>query len=94
MKKKLYLLETISVHRLLYVLEADSKYDVEDLYNEGCLGDETFQEHVGEMTFSTREITKKEFLEMFDNMHSYSKDMSLKEKEKYIYKGKKNASSS
>lgn len=90
MTKKLYLLETISIHKMLYAVEASSENEVENLFNEGVLIQEMGQDYMGEITFSTQEITKDQYIEIFDKINDYLKKIPKKDKEKFIYKEGKN----
>ena len=70
MKKKLYIVDTISTFRCRYVIEADElghAYDEVTMVSSGSEADmfaEVTQRHLGETIIDGREITKKEF----DNM--------------------------
>ena len=70
MKKKLYIVDTISTFRLRYVVEANElehAYDEVTMVSSGSEDDmfpEVTQRHLGETIVDGREITKKEF----DNM--------------------------
>lgn len=89
MAKKLYLVETISVFRMRYVVEAKEESHAADevIY---LLGDSDFQEfsqhHVDECITSTREISKKEYIEIFDKDNDYLKEWNNIQKMKYVHK--------
>lgn len=70
-----YLVETVSVFRMRYVIEANNASDAKDevTMNVGELR-EFSQLHVDEMITSTREIDKAEYLRLFDEDNDYLKD--------------------
>jgi hypothetical protein len=74
MKKKMpkYLVETVSMFRMRYVVEANNASDAKDevSMNEGNLH-EFSQLHVDEMITSAREIDKAEYLRLFDEDNAY-----------------------
>lgn len=67
-----YLVETISMFRMRYVVEANNASDAKDevSMNEGNLS-EFSQYHVDEMITSAREIDKAEYLRLFDEDNDY-----------------------
>lgn len=67
-----YLVETISMFRMRYVVEANNASDAKDevSMNEGNLR-EFSQLHVDEMITSTREIDQTEYLRLFDEDNDY-----------------------
>jgi hypothetical protein len=70
-----YLVETVSIFRMRYVIEANNASDAKDevSMNDGELR-EFSQYHVDEMITSTREIDKTEYLRLFDEDNDYLKD--------------------
>jgi hypothetical protein len=86
MQKK-YLVETISVFRMRYVVEADCAEHAKDevTMNMGDLA-ELSQYHLDEMISSTREIDTAEYLRMFDEDNDYLKDWSDEHKLGWINK--------
>lgn len=68
-----YLVETISVFRMRYVVEAECAQHAKDevtMNNDGQLH-EFSQLHIDEMITSTREIDRAEYLRLFDEDNSY-----------------------
>lgn len=68
-----YLVETISVFRMRYVVEAECAEHAKDevtMNNDGQLH-EFSQLHIDEMITSTREIDRAEYLRLFDEDNSY-----------------------
>jgi hypothetical protein len=67
-----YLVETVSVFRMRYVIEANNASDAKDevTMNMGDLS-EFSQYHVDEMITSTREIDTTEYLRLFDEDNDY-----------------------
>ena len=88
--KKLVLVDTISQHRIRYVVEVED--DIKDALDEVVMkGDNTgfhefSQEHLGQMTISHREISKEEYLSLFDKDNDYLESWTEEEKLKFINK--------
>lgn len=83
----LYLVETVSIFRHRYVVEAKEESHAMDevvcgLEKEGF--HEFSQHHVGESITSAREISKKEYFELFDKDNDYLKNWDKKQKLKFI----------
>ena len=71
-----YLVETVSVFRMRYVVEAKNASDAKDEVTM-CVSEDLkdfSQLHVDEMITSTREIDKAEYLRLFDEDNVYLKD--------------------
>ena len=89
MKKKLYVVDIMSTFRLRYVVEAEEESHALDevVLNEHRTDFKEFsQEHIGTHVFSSREISDKEYLELFDKDNDYLKDWSKKQKLNQINK--------
>jgi hypothetical protein len=71
-----YLVETVSVFRMRYVVEAKNASDARDevTMNVGDNFHEMSQLHLDEMITSTREIDTAEYLRIFDEDNVYLKD--------------------
>jgi hypothetical protein len=71
-----YLVETVSVFRIRYVVEAKNASDARDevTMNVGDNFHEMSQLHLDEMITSTREIDTAEYLRIFDEDNVYLKD--------------------
>ena len=90
MEKKLYLVETVSIFRHRYVVEAKEAEHANDevvmnatgVYNEDW--NEFSQKHVGEDIVSTREITADEYFKIFDEDNDYLKQWTDVEKMQFI----------
>jgi len=72
--KKLYVVETISMFRMRYVVEAkEAEHAADEVVF--SLGNTEFKEfsqhHVDEVITSTREITQEEYLKQFDIDNDY-----------------------
>ena len=82
-----YLVETVSVFRMRYVIEANNASDAKDevTMNMGDLS-EFSQYHVDEMITSARQIDKKEYLRLFDEDNEYLKAWSKEQKLNWINK--------
>jgi hypothetical protein len=87
--KKLFLVETVSVFRMRYVVEAKEEEHATDEVVMG-LGKDDFKEfsqhHVDECISSTRELTHQQYLELFDKDNDYLKKWDDVEKLKFINK--------
>ena len=90
-KKKLYLVETVSMFRMRYVIEAKDESDALDevtYYSTG--GSENFtefsQKHIDEVIISSRKISDKSYLKLFDKENDYLKNWTDDEKRIYINK--------
>ena len=77
MKKKLFLVETVSIFRQRYVVEALEEEHANDEVTANTTGgyDDEWQEfsqkHIDEVITSTREITEEEYLDIFDKDNDY-----------------------
>jgi hypothetical protein len=71
-----YLVETVSIFRIRYVVEAKNASDARDevTMNVGDNFHEFSQLHLDEMITSTREIDTAEYLRIFDEDNVYLKD--------------------
>jgi hypothetical protein len=92
MSKKLYLVETISIFRMRYAIEAKNEEHALEEVTMNATGDcndkwEDFsQKHIEEVIISSREITKKEYIEIYDKDNAYFKVWSPEQKSKFIMK--------
>jgi hypothetical protein len=90
MKKKLYLVETVSIFRMRYVVEAKEAghandevvMNVNGNYNQGF--SEFSQHHVDECITSTREVTEEEYLKLFGEDNDYLDSWTVEEKRRFI----------
>ena len=88
-ERKLYVVDVMSTFRMRYVVEAKSEEHALDevTMEESNLDFKEFsQEHVGTHIFSSREISKDEYLEMFDKDNDYLRNWSKKQKLNHINK--------
>ena len=81
-----YLVETVSVFRMRYVVEAKNASDARDevTMNVGDNFHEMSQLHLDEMITSTREIDDAEYLRMFDEDNVYLKDWDEEQKFRFV----------
>ena len=90
MKKKLYLVETVSMFRMRYVVEArEAEHACDEVVmNTSGNYDENFQEfsqqHLDETIVSTRELSAKDYMKLFDEDNDYLKSWSNKDKMRFI----------
>lgn len=91
MSKKLYVVETVSIFRMRYVVEDENAQYAMDSVEMG-LGDDDFQElsqhHVTETITSTREVTEAEVIELFDADNPHFSEWPVERKLKFINKSK------
>lgn len=84
-----YMVETISIHRIRYVVEAKEATHATDEVVMG-LGktdfDEFSQYHVDEVVSSVREISDDEYLKLFDEDNHYLRDWSDEQKFGFVQK--------
>jgi len=80
-----YLVETISMFRMRYVIEANSAADAKDevTMNEGELA-EFSQHHVDELVTTAREIDDVEYLRQFDEDNDYLKEWTEEHKFSFV----------
>ena len=78
-----YLVETISMHRIRYVVECESADHAKDVVtmNEA---EELSQLHLDELITSAREIDDAEYLRLFDEDNDYLKDWDEERKFKFV----------
>lgn len=103
MSKKLYLVETVSIFRQRYVVEAREAEHATDevVMNVNGTYDENWQEfsqkHIDENIMSVREISAEEYVRQFDEDNDYLKNWSLSQKMGFInsikYEDEKNGNS-
>ena len=89
MKKKLYIVDVMSTFRMRYVVEAEEESHALDevVYRENEPDFKEFsQEHIGTHIFSSRKISKDEYLELFDKDNDYLRNWSKKQKLNHINK--------
>ena len=80
-----YLVETISVHRIRYVVECWNVNDAKDTVTMEEV-DEFSQMYIDEMITSAREIDDEEYLRIFDEDNDYLREWSDEQKFKYVHK--------
>lgn len=80
-----YLVETISMFRIRYVVECESASHAKDTVtlNEA---EEFSQIHIDEMITSTREIDDAEYLRVFDEDNDYLREWTEGQKFKFVHK--------
>jgi len=81
-----YLVETVSVFRMRYVVEAKNASDARDEVTMSVGDDfkEFSQLHLDEMISSTREIDQAEYLRLFDADNDYLKDWTEEQKLEFV----------
>ena len=102
MEKKLYLVETVSMFRMRYVIEAREEGHALDEVTMNATGsyNENFQEfsqeHLDEVIVSSRKLSAIDYMDLFDKDNDYLKSWSDQEKMKFIntieYEDEKNSS--
>jgi len=83
MEKKLYLVETVSMFRMRYVIEAREASHAEDEFVME-IGKESFKEfsqhHMDEVIVSTRQLSATDYMNLFDADNDYLNSWSDQEK--------------
>jgi hypothetical protein len=83
---KKYLVETVSMFRMRYVIECESAEHANDVVTMGEMEDEFSQLHLDEIITSTREVSDEEYLVMFDKDNDYLKSWSNEKKLSFVNK--------
>ena len=83
MEKKLYLVETVSMFRMRYVVEArEEGHAMDEVVCE--MGNHEFQEfsqkHIDEVIVSTRELSATDYMNLFDADNDYLKSWDIGQK--------------
>ena len=85
MEKKLYMVETISIFRHRYVINAHEASHAEDEVTCNLTELQEFsQKHVDELITSTREISATDYMTLFDEDNAYLKSWDYSQKTKFI----------
>jgi hypothetical protein len=83
MEKKLYLVETVSMFRMRYVIEAHEAGHAEDEFVME-VGKDSFKEfsqhHMDEVIVSTRELSAIDYIQLFDKDNDYFKSWPVSKK--------------
>ena len=86
--KKLYLVETVSIFRMRYVIEAeDESYALDEVTYHATGGEELTefsQKHIDEVIVSSRKISDKSYLKLFDKDNDYLKNWNEEQKFQYV----------
>jgi hypothetical protein len=90
-EKKLYLVETVSMFKMQYVIEAKSEADALDEVTMKITGDpsnweEFSQKHLDEIIVSSRKIKMKQFKKLFDKENGYLSSWTDEQKIRFINK--------
>ena len=90
MSKKLYLVETVSMFRMRYVIEAKEEGHALDEVTIHSTGGEEItefaQKWIDEVVVSSQEISDKKYMKLFDEDNHYLSKWTDEEKRKYINK--------
>lgn len=87
MEKKLYMVEVMSTFRCRYVVEAREEGHALDevVCKEHDPDFKQFsQDHIGTHIFSSREISAADYIKLFDEDNSYSKDWPVEKKIEFL----------
>lgn len=79
-----YLVETISMFRIRYVVECESADHAKDTVTMDEV-DEFSQMHIDELITSAREIDDAEYLRLFDEDNDYLREWPEEQKFKYVH---------
>jgi len=90
---KLVIIDTISQHLVRFVVELEDNEHIqnaEDILVDHIETDESFhefsQKHLGNVILSKREISKEDYLRLFDEDNDYLAEWSVDQKLKFINK--------
>jgi len=85
-EKKIFIVETISQHRLLYAIKAETREEAESFVLNASAEEikEMGQNHIGESVFCSYDVNEEGYIETFDDINDYLKDWSTDQKLKYI----------
>ncbi len=81
-----YLVETVSLYRIRYVVEANESTHAADEVAMNNVDDEFSQKHLDEIITSTREITDEEYLKLFEEDNDYLMSWDEASKFKFVNK--------
>jgi hypothetical protein len=81
-----YLVETVSLFRIRYVIEANEASHAADEVVMNNIDNEFSQKHIDELITSTREITDEEYLKLFDEDNQYIMQWDEDSKFKFVNK--------
>jgi len=81
-----YLVETLSIYRMRYVVEADEATHATDEVVMNNIDDEFSQKHLDEIVSSVREIDDKEYLRLFNEDNDYLMSWNDEQKFKFIHR--------
>lgn len=85
--KKLFVVETLSQHRMLYAVEAETQAQAEEfVLNSTADIKEMGQNHLGESVFCAYETNEDDYIEAFDDINDYLKEWTREKKLEYINK--------
>jgi hypothetical protein len=85
MAEKVFLIESMSIFRHRYAISANDLSEALLKFNRNMDSLEEFsQQHMGEKLFSNREISKKDFIELFDEDNDYLRSLTDEQKLAYI----------
>ena len=90
MSKKLYLVETVSMFRMRYVIEAkEEEHALDEVTIHSTGGEEITefsQKWIDEVVVSSQEISDKKYMKLFDEDNHYLSKWTDEEKREYINK--------
>jgi len=81
---KLYLVDTVSSHRVSYVVRCENEDHAMDTVTMQE-AEEFSQLHLGEQILRATEISEEEYLTLFDKDNDYLKDWISEKKTKFIH---------
>jgi len=87
MEKKLYLVETVSMFRMRYVVEAkEAEHATDEVVMRTDQITEFSQHHVDENILSVRELSRLDYLDLFDKDNDYLSSWDEEAKMNFINK--------
>ncbi len=85
-ESKIFIVETLSQHRVLYAIKAESQEEAERAVLEGSFEEikEMGQNHINECVFCSYDTDEEGFIEAFDDINDYLRAWTPAQKLKYI----------
>ena len=83
-EKRLYIVETISQHRVCFCVEAETPKHAMDRVTSDDFQKEFGQEWVGQQCIAAHSVTEDQYIEQFDILSDYLKNIEKNRKLEYI----------
>jgi len=80
MSDKIFLIDTVSSHRMTYAVKCKSESKARSFVKKEEIINEVSQEHIGENILRVREVSEEEYLALFDKDNDYLKEWTREQK--------------